>query len=65
MEDLKEIFSETWDIDISILMENDYLKIIEADDIDIVKVTPLGKALFKDLIADLHLKNLLDVFKRE
>ncbi|MEJ2252185.1 MAG: hypothetical protein P8Y97_21295 [Candidatus Lokiarchaeota archaeon] len=61
--DLKEIFSEIWDTDIKYLIDNDYLKIITIDDIKIVKVTPLGKALFKDLISDLQLKNLLDVFK--
>ena len=61
--DLKEIFSNVWDSDIKFLLENDYLRKISVEDLDIVKVTPLGKATMKSVIQNLQLKNLLDIFK--
>jgi hypothetical protein len=63
--DLKDIFSDVWETDINFLIKNDYLKVITIEDINIIRVTPLGKALFKDLLGDLKLKNLLDFFKKE
>lgn len=59
--DLKEIFKEVWASDVEFLIENDYLRKIE--EIDIIKITPLGKAILKNIIQDLHLKNLLNAFK--
>ncbi|TFG27169.1 MAG: hypothetical protein EU532_08065 [Promethearchaeota archaeon] len=61
--DLKEIFSNVWDTDIKFLIENDYLRQITIEGADIVKITPLGKATMKNIIHDLQLKNLLDIFK--
>jgi len=61
--DLKEIFSKVWDTDIKFLIENDYLRKIDIDGLDIVKITPLGKAILKNIIHTLQLKNLLDIFK--
>ena len=63
IEDLKEIFSEVWDIDVQILIDNDYLR--SFDEFGIIKVTPLGKATLKNVIKDLQLKNLLNVFEPE
>jgi len=59
--DLKEIFKEVWADDIQFLIENDYLRKIE--DLDIIKITPLGKAILKNIIQDINLKNLLNAFK--
>ena len=59
--DLKEIFKEVWADDVEFLIENDYLRKIE--DLDIIKITPLGKAILKNIIQDLNLKNLLNAFK--
>jgi len=59
--DLKEIFKEVWAADVEFLIENDYLRIIE--DLDIIKITPLGKAILKNVIQDINLKNLLNAFK--
>ncbi len=59
--DLKEIFKEVWAADVEFLIENDYLRKIE--DLDIIKITPLGKAILKNIIQDLNLKNLLNAFK--
>jgi len=59
--DLKEIFKEVWAVDVEFLIENDYLRKIE--DLDIIKITPLGKAILKNIIQDLNLKNLLNAFK--
>jgi len=59
-EDLKDIFSNVWDTDIKFLIENDYIRIF--DEIGITKVAPLGKAIMKNIIADLKLKNLLNLF---
>ncbi|MBA7606915.1 hypothetical protein ES703_14066 [subsurface metagenome] len=59
--DLKEIFKEVWATDVEFLIENDYLRKIE--DLDIIKITPLGKAILKNIIQDINLKNLLNAFK--
>lgn len=61
--DLKEIFSKVWDTDIKFLIENDYLRKIDIEGLDIVKITPLGKATLKNIVHTLQLKNLLDIFK--
>jgi len=61
IEDLKEIFSEVWDSDIQFLINNDYLR--KFDDLEIIKVAPLGKAIMKNIIREIQLKNLLDSFK--
>jgi predicted transcriptional regulator len=63
--DLKEIFSEVWDTDIQFLIENDYLREIQLENLKIVKVTPLGKAIMKDIIQNLKLKNLIEIFQQE
>lgn len=59
--DLKEIFKEVWVADVEFLIENDYLRKIE--DLDIIKITPLGKAILKNIIQDINLNNLLNAFK--
>ncbi|TFG03880.1 MAG: hypothetical protein EU542_00735 [Promethearchaeota archaeon] len=59
--DLKEMFFEVWDTDIQFLIDHDYLR--KDETLNIIKVTPLGKALLKDIIQDLELKKLLNFFK--
>jgi predicted transcriptional regulator len=61
--DLMTLFSDVWDSDIKFLIDNDYLR--EIEDLDIIRVTPLGKAILKNIIQDLRLKNLLNVFEQE
>lgn len=61
--DLKEIFSEVWASDINFLIQKDYLR--ELKDLGLIKVTPIGKAVLKNVIDDLTLKNLLDIFKEK
>ncbi|MHA1349286.1 MAG: hypothetical protein ACTSSC_07865 [Promethearchaeota archaeon] len=61
--DLKDIFKEVWNTDVKFLIENDYIRKI--DDQNILKITPLGKALLKNIIKDIELKNLLEIFKRK
>ncbi|MBD3255089.1 MAG: hypothetical protein GF383_08340 [Candidatus Lokiarchaeota archaeon] len=63
IDDLKEIFSEVWTSDIEFLFEKDLIRKLYVEDLEIIKVTPLGKATLKNLISDLSLKKLLDVFK--
>lgn len=60
IEDLMEIFSNVWDTDIKFLLEHDYIRTFE--ELGIIKVAPLGKAIMKNIIADLKLKNLLSLF---
>ncbi len=60
IKDLKEIFSEVWESDVEFLLKNDYLRKIE--ELGAIVVSPLGKALMKNIIQDLDLKNLLDIF---
>ncbi len=61
IDDLKEIFAELWDTDVQFLINNDYLRMF--DDLGVIQVTPLGKATMKNIIKDLQLKNLLNVFE--
>ena len=63
LNDLKDIFKEVWNTDMKFLIDNDYLRKIE--DQNILKITPLGKALLKNIIKDIELKNLLEAFKRK
>jgi len=59
--DLKEIFGKVWNSDIKFLIDNDYIR--EFENLGIIKVTPLGKALLKNIIQNLQLKNLLRIFE--
>lgn len=61
--DLKEMFSDVWNSGVDFLIENDYLRKIE--DLGVVKVTPLAKATFFNILPDLKLKNLLEVFENK
>ncbi|MFX1364677.1 MAG: hypothetical protein ACFFCE_12885 [Promethearchaeota archaeon] len=61
IKDLKEIFSDLWASDIQHLIDNDYLRMFE--ELGIIKVTPLGKAIMKNVIKDLRLQNLLNLFE--
>lgn len=61
IDDLKEIFLDVWISDIQFLIDNEYLRIDES--LNIIKVTPLGKALLKDIIDDLQLKRLINILK--
>ena len=61
--DLKEIFVELWDSDVQFLIDNDYLR--KFDEVGIIKVTPMGKATMKNVIKDLQLKNLINLFENK
>ncbi len=65
LSDLKEMLSEVWDSDVEFLIKNDYLRQIQVEDLEIVKVTPSGKAMLKNVYKDLNLKNLLNVFENK
>ena len=65
LEDLKSMFSEVWDTDIEFLIKNDYLRKINIEGLEIIKVTPIGKAILKNVIQTIDLKNLLNIFKSE
>jgi hypothetical protein len=60
IEDLKEIFMKVWDTDIQFLIDNDYIR--KFDELGIIKISPLGKAIMKNIIMDIELKNLLNLF---
>ena len=60
IKDLEEIFKDVWGSDVEFLIKNDYLRKFE--DQNILRITPLGKALLKNIIQDLDLKNLLEAF---
>ena len=63
IEDLKEIFNESWDTDIQFLIANDYIR--KFDELGIVKIAPQGKAVMKNIIIDIELKNLLNLFTEQ
>ena len=60
IKDLEEIFKEVWTSDVEFLIKKDYLR--RFDDQKILRVTPLGKALLKNILQNLDLKNLLEAF---
>jgi hypothetical protein len=61
IDDLKEVFKEVWTSDIISLIEKDYIRKI--DNLNILKITPLGKAVLKNVLQDLNLKDLLELFE--
>lgn len=63
VEDIKEIFKDQWNLDIKFLIDNDFLRKIE--DLGIIKITPIGKAILKEILPDLSLDTLLDIFEVE
>jgi len=58
--DLEEIFKVVWTSDVEFLIKNDFLRRFE--DQNILRITPLGKALLKNILQDLDLKKLLEAF---
>jgi len=60
IDDLKEIFADVWETDIHFLIDNDYIR--KFDELGIIKISPLGKAIMKNVIMDIELKNLLNLF---
>ncbi len=64
LNDLKELFMDVWASDVENLIQKDFLRKIKIENIELVKVTPLGKAIMKNIIQDLNLKNLLDSIKK-
>ena len=60
IEDLREIFEEIWDTDVQFLIDNDYIR--KFDELGIIKISPLGKAIMKNIIMDIDLNNLLNFF---
>ena len=63
IEDLKDIFVELWDSDVQFLIDNNYLR--KFDEVGIIKITPMGKATMKNVIKDLQLKNLINLFENK
>jgi len=63
IDDLKDIFSDVWNSDVQYLIDNDFLR--ENEELNLIKVTPLGKAALKNIIDDLKLKNLLNIFQEK
>jgi hypothetical protein len=65
LSDLKEIFSEVWNPDIEFLFGKDYIRKVNIDGLDIVKITPLGKAILKNIIDNIQVQNLLNIFTED
>jgi hypothetical protein len=65
LSDLKEIFSEVWNPDIEFLFGKDYIRNVNIDGLDIVKITPLGKAVLKNIIDNIQVQNLLNIFTED
>ena len=59
IEDIKEIFKDQWDIAVKPLVDNDYIRII--DNLEIVKITPIGKVVLKEILPKISLEYLLDI----
>ena len=63
IKDIKDIFKEIWNTDIKFLIDNDYLR--KNEDINVIRLTPLGKAILKNIYKDLSLDNLINIFEEE
>ena len=62
IKDIKDIFKELWNTDIKFLIDNDYLR--KNEDLNIIRLTPLGKAILKNIYKDLQLDNLIKIFEK-
>jgi len=62
--DLRDIFSKIWD-SVEFLLKKDYIRKLTINNLEIIKVTPLGKALLKNVIENINLKNVLEIIKKE
>ena len=63
IQDIKDIFKEIWNTDIKFLIDNDYLR--KNEELNVIRLTPLGKAILKNIYKDLSLDNLLNIFETE
>ena len=63
IKDVKEIFKEIWDTDIKFLIDNDYIR--KNEELKIIRLSPLGKAVLKNIYKDLRLDNLIKIFENE
>ena len=63
IKDVKEIFKEIWDTDIKFLIDNDYIR--KNEELNIIRLSPLGKAVLKNIYKDLRLDNLIKIFENE
>ena len=50
---------------LSLYYVTSYLRLIQVEDLEIVKVTPSGKAILKNIIQNLQLKTLIDIFEKK
>ena len=63
VDELKEIFKDQWNSDIKLLIDYDYLRKI--DNLEIVKITPIGKAILKEILPNLSIDSLLDIVEND
>ncbi|MHA1646336.1 MAG: hypothetical protein ACTSVL_02085, partial [Promethearchaeota archaeon] len=57
--EMKKIFKDVWD-DVELLLQADYLKVIEEKGEKMLYLTPIAKAALKNIGKDLTLKSLID-----
>lgn len=60
--ELKNILKDMWE-NVEFLIENRYLALIKSGGQKLIKLTPLGKGVLKNVISEIDLKNFLDVFQ--
>ena len=46
------------------LIKNNYLAQIKSRDYHLIKITPIGKGVLKNIISEINLKKILEIFEK-
>ncbi len=65
IEDLKSIVSDMWESDVEKLIQLDYIRKLDIEGYEVIRLTPLGKAVMKNVINDLKLDSLLNILEEK
>lgn len=61
--ELKNILKDVWE-NVEYLIKNNYLTQIKTRDHHLIKITPIGKGVLKNIISEINLKKLLEIFEK-
>lgn len=59
--ELKNIFANVWE-NVEYLIKHNYLTQIKSKDHNLIKITPIGKGVLKNMISEINLKKILEIF---
>ncbi|MCK4281693.1 MAG: hypothetical protein KAX10_06235 [Candidatus Lokiarchaeota archaeon] len=61
--ELKNILKDVWE-NVEYLIKNNYLAQIKSRDYHLIKITPIGKGVLKNIISEINLKKILELFEK-